>query len=81
MKTLAKVSVVLAVLLLAFIATFAFAVVGLRPDSEVTMHLFSDEQFVRARPICAAIGIVASILALSLVGWLWRAWRRSHEMA
>ena len=81
MKTLAKVSAALAILLLAFVAIFAFAVVGLRPDSEVTIHLFSDEQFARARPICAAIGIAASILALSLAGWLWRAWRRSHEMA
>jgi hypothetical protein len=67
----------LAILVLAFVATFAFAVSGLRPDSEVTTHLFTDEQFIRARPICAAIGAAASLLALYLVWWLWRHRTRS----
>lgn len=62
----------LAILVLAFVATFAFAVSGLRPDNEVTTHLFTNEQFIRARPICAAIGAAASLLALYLVWWLWR---------
>ena len=62
----------LALVALAGVAVFAFAIAGLRPDSEVTEHLFTDEQFVRARPICAAIGAVASLTASFLVWWLWR---------
>ncbi len=67
-----KALIILAVVALTGVAVFAFAVAGLRPDSEVTEHLFTDEQFLRARPICAAIGAVASLIAFYLVWWLWR---------
>ena len=68
-----KALMLLAAMVLAVVALIALAFATVRRESEVAMHLFSDEQFVRARITFIVIGVAALLLDLFL---LWHLWRR-----
>lgn len=57
---------------LAVVAFFAFAFATVRRDSEVAMHLFSDEEFARARVTYITVGVVASVAELFVLSRLLR---------
>lgn len=68
-----KALMILAAVVLAGVAFMAFALATVRRESEVAMHVYSDEEFIRARITFIVVGVSASLLDLFL---LWRLWRR-----
>jgi glucan phosphoethanolaminetransferase (alkaline phosphatase superfamily) len=64
---------------LAIIAFFAFGFLTVRRESEVAMHLFTDEDFARFRSTSLAVGIVAVLLELMVFWYLWRRYSRKNE--
>ena len=63
---------VLLIPVLAIVAFFAFGFAAIRRESEVAMHLFSEEGFVRFRIQCILTGSVALLLDLFLIWYLRR---------
>jgi hypothetical protein len=62
---------------LPIVAFFAFAFATIRRESEVAMHIFTDEGFLRARIIFITLGGCATVLELFVLSRLLR--RRSHR--
>ena len=66
-------------LLLAAVAVIAFGFLTIRRESEVSMHIFTDEGFVRFRMISAVIGVAASVLECWFVWKLYGLLRGTRE--
>jgi hypothetical protein len=64
---------------LAIIAFFAFGFLTIRRESEVAMHLFSDEDFSRFRSASLGVGIIATLLELYVFWYLWRRCARKDK--
>jgi len=72
-----KLLMILLAVALPVVAFFAFALATVRRESEVAMHIFTDEGFIRARITFITVGVVASALELFVLSRLLR--RRSHQ--
>ena len=74
-----KVLAIICSVVLAIIAFIAFGFLTVRRESEVAMHLFTDEDFVKFRSTSLAVGIVAVLLELIVFWYLWRHYSRKDE--
>ena len=74
-----KVFAILCSVGLAVVAFIAFGFLTIRRESEVSMHLFTDEDFARFRATSLAVGIIAVLLDLLLIWYLWRRYSRKDE--
>ena len=66
-------------LLLAAVAVIAFGFLTIRRESEVAMHIFTGEGFVRFRMISAVVGVAASVLECWFVWKLYGLLRGPRE--
>ena len=72
-----KASMVLAAVVLALVALMAFALATVQRESEVAMHVYTDEDFIRARITFIVVGVGAALLDLLLMRRLWRCRNRN----
>jgi hypothetical protein len=66
-------------LVLAAVAVIAFGFLTIRRESEVSMHIFTDEGFARFRMISAVVGVAASLLECWFVWKLYGLLRGKRE--
>ncbi len=76
-----KAFIIVMVLVLVAVAFMAFGLVTIRRESEVAMHIFTDEGFIRFRIISIMVGAAASLIDSLLLLKLYRLSRASKDTA
>jgi hypothetical protein len=73
-----KTLLIFGAVVLAAVALLGFGFASTRRESEVSLHIFTDEGFARFRWISVMVGVVASVLACFLLFRFFRLRRRAN---
>jgi len=73
-----KALIILTVILLAGVAFLAFGFATVRRESEVALHIFTEDGFARFRMVSITVGAAASALDFLLLLKLYRLKRNTH---